>query len=64
MANVTVIGSGNVYEFPVLSRKSGGRRFDAAAVVTDFRPKPSLVVDYSNWYHQEALRDAETKPQS
>lgn len=64
MASISTIGTAKVYEFPVGGRKIGGRRFENAAVVTEFKPKPILVVDFGNWYHEEALREAETAPKS
>ncbi|WP_349437215.1 DUF2735 domain-containing protein [Pararhizobium sp. A13] len=60
MAMISTGETAKIYEFPAGGRKLGGRRFEQAGTVTDFRPKPVLAVDYSNWYHEEALREEQT----
>jgi hypothetical protein len=63
MAMMSAADTAKIYEFPAGGRKLGGRRFEKAATVADFRPKPVMVVDYSNWYHDEAIRE-EQAPKS
>lgn len=60
MAMISTGETAKIYEFPVGGSKLGGRRFEQAGMVTDFRPKQILTVDYSNWYHEEALREEQT----
>ncbi|MCV9962785.1 DUF2735 domain-containing protein [Pararhizobium sp. BT-229] len=60
MAMISTGETAKIFEFPVGGRNLGGRRFDQPGTVAEFRPKPVLVVDYSNWYHEEALRDEQT----
>ncbi|MBW9063641.1 DUF2735 domain-containing protein [Rhizobium herbae] len=63
MAMISAGETATIFEFPAGGRKLGGRRFDQAGTVTDFRAKQLPVVDYSNWYHEEALRE-EQAPKS
>jgi hypothetical protein len=60
MAMISTGETAKLYEFPAGGRKLGGRRFEQAGTVTDFRPKQILTVDYSSWYHEEALREEQT----
>lgn len=63
MAMISTGETAKIYEFPAGGRKLGGRRFEQAGTVTDFRPRQFPLVDYSNWYHEEALRE-EQAPKS
>jgi Protein of unknown function (DUF2735) len=63
MAIMVPADTAKIYEFPAGGRKLGGRRFEQSATVADFRPKQVLTVDYSSWYHDEAVRE-EQKPKS
>jgi hypothetical protein len=63
MAMMSPADTAKIYEFPAGGRKSGGRRFEQSATIADIRPKQVLTVDYSNWYHDEAIRE-EQKPKS
>lgn len=60
MAMISTGETAKLYEFPAGGRKLGGRRFEQAGTVTDFRPQQVLTVDYSSWYHEEALREEQT----
>jgi Protein of unknown function (DUF2735) len=60
MAMISTGETAKLYEFPAGGRKLGGRRFEQAGTVTDLRPKQILTVDYSSWYHEEALREEQT----
>jgi hypothetical protein len=60
MAMTSPADTAKIYEFPAGGRKLGGRRFEKAATVADFRPKQIMVVDYSSWYHDEAIREEQT----
>lgn len=60
MAMISTGETAKLYEFPTGGRKLGGRRFEQAGTVTDFQPKQILTVDYSSWYHEEALREEQT----
>jgi hypothetical protein len=57
MAMMTPAETAKIYEFPAGGGKLSGRRFE------HFRPKHVLTVDYSNWYHDEAIRE-DQKPKS
>lgn len=57
MAMISRGETAKIYEFPAGGRKLGGRRFEQGGTIADFRPRPVMVVDYSNWYHEEALRE-------
>ncbi|WP_276119135.1 DUF2735 domain-containing protein [Pararhizobium qamdonense] len=63
MATMSSAGTATIYEFPAGGRKLGGRRFEQSATVADIRPKQVLTVDYSGWYHDEAMRE-DQKPKS
>lgn len=63
MAVISSGGGATVHQFPVGGRNVGHRRFEKAATVTDIRLAPIMVVDYSNWYHEQAVRE-ESSPQA
>lgn len=63
MAMMSPADTAKIIEFPAGGRKLGGRRFEQSATITDIRPMQVLTVDYSNWYHDEAVRE-EQKPKS
>ncbi|HTO32793.1 MAG TPA: DUF2735 domain-containing protein [Pararhizobium sp.] len=63
MAVTSTGETATIFQFPAGGRKLGGRRFEKAATVSDFQPKPVMVVDYHSWYHDEAVRE-EQKPKS
>ena len=63
MAVMSQADTAKIFEFPAGGRKLGGRRFDQSATVSEIRPKHVLTVDYSGWYHDEAMRE-EQKPKS
>ncbi|MDW5315403.1 DUF2735 domain-containing protein [Rhizobium sp. PL01] len=60
MAMISTAETAKIFEFPAGGRKLGARRFEQAATVSNLRPKQVLVVDYSNWYHEEAMREEQT----
>jgi len=55
--------SAQIFEFPIGGRNFGRRRFEQTGTISEFKPKPVMVVDYSNWYHDEAMRE-DQKPKS
>ncbi len=60
MAMMSPAGTAKIFEFPAGGRNLGGRRFEQSATIADIRPKQVLTVDYSNWYHDEAVREEQT----
>ncbi|WEZ84520.1 DUF2735 domain-containing protein [Rhizobium sp. 32-5/1] len=52
--------SAQIFEFPIGGRKFGRRRFEQSGTIAEFKPKPVMVLDYSNWYHEEAMREEQT----
>ena len=57
-------GSARIYQFPAGGRAAlGGRSYGEAKSVAD-APRVNEAVCSGSWYHEEAIRDAqsETKP--
>jgi hypothetical protein len=61
MAIVSSGGGATIHQFPA-GRNLGRRRFEQPATVVDIRLVPMATVDYSSWYHDEAIRE-EQAPQ-
>jgi hypothetical protein len=57
-------GSARIYQFPAGGRAAlGGRSYGEAKSVADV-PRVNEAICSSSWYHEEAIRDAQsqTKP--
>jgi hypothetical protein len=52
-------GSARIYQFPARGRAAlGGRRYGETKPAVD-QPRVNEVVCSGNWYHEEAIREAD-----
>jgi uncharacterized protein DUF2735 len=55
-------GSARIYQFPAGGRAAlGGRSYGEAKSVAD-APRVSEAVYSGSWYHEEAIREAQSQP--
>ncbi|KQY26304.1 DUF2735 domain-containing protein [Rhizobium sp. Root482] len=63
MTVISASETAKIYEFPSGGRRTG-RRYDQPGVLAELRPQAGPVLDYENWYHQDAMGEAEQTPKS
>ena len=63
MTVISASETARIYEFPTGGRRTG-RRYDQPGTLTELRPPAAAVLDYENWYHQDAIGEAEQTPKT
>jgi hypothetical protein len=55
-------GSARIYQFPAGGRAALGARRTSEAKSTADAPRVNEAICSGSWYHEEAIRESQTKP--